>query len=157
MKYDITLQLVVDAAGPATKEEVTEALVSGLNDRVYRKCPIVCTHGKDGNDELTEVFIHEAEVPRRRVWSWATSAAASSADGYYDVNYAVPPGLWLTEERAKKEAEQYFDNVEGQAVVWEPYPNPITGLDPWSKADLRYGDNTEIDEVVVVYFIDVED
>jgi len=62
MKYEVTLKLVVDTEGPATKEEVTEALVANFNDRVYRKCPVACTHGADGNDELTEIFIHEAEV-----------------------------------------------------------------------------------------------
>ena len=93
----------------------------------------------------------------KRVWSWSTSAAAASADGYYDVNYVVPPGLWDSEERAKQEAADYFDNLDAAPPVWERYDNPISNRDPWLKADLRYEGNTEVDEVVVVWWMDIEE
>lgn len=94
----------------------------------------------------------------KRVWSWSTSAAASSADGYYDVNYVIPPGLWDSEERAKQEAADYFDNLlDVGPPVWEPYANPISNRDTWWKADLVYEGDTEVSEVVVVWWMDVEE
>ena len=92
----------------------------------------------------------------KKAYSWATSAAAASADGYDDVMYAIPAGLWDSEEKAKHEAACYFANLNAEGPIWEPFPAPLPEDGTWWKADLRYEGSTVVDEVVMVWGIEIK-